>query len=575
MKTKFPLTIHTEYTKSYGKFHPTNTFDSLEAVLTEGSLESFYPIVVYEFYKAYKTKSKDEIQETNQDYTSKEVVARATSAAFASWERISSLGIKKDPKIFAEKIGNLYIRFEKTNDRLWKASNGYDKIPMIENETDFLQTISRHVYATTIFESRENIKEIEKPDGTITRPSQRSLKHVRGVLPIAIFDVDDGLSVSQAKNMLDERGCAYAVVTTKSHGFDDGDRFRVFVPLSFGEKFKDFAEKGLMFEKEERIRRMQMKEWNFMMVEVARSLGILEFCDPSALGDAARKYMPSPPPDADNHISIVEFNREPFQLQTVIAAAKEAKEKFEREVIERRREMMDRYKNRTCKDMHEMAEKNPYWRLLFDTDVVNMTDPAEIIYKYELEGEEEVRTINFGGTNPRIKVSGHEYAVWQPADHNGYIIKDFVTGTTTNLMGYIRNKFSYLEFSERMFKLKSDFADLFGEDMIRENPYYYLQKLTDIISEVGTEQQKINAKLVEMKIANAVYFDKGKFIVKKTNGYSLQFSILREGEGMYIKQSSPVLQKYLSTVQGRSGEIADNLKNFSKKESQILPKNTI
>lgn len=585
LKTKFPLTVHTEYTKSYGKSYPINTFDSIEAVLAEGSLESFYPAVVSEFYKAYKTKSKDEIQELNQDYSSKEVIDRATSAAFNAWQRISSLGVKKDPKVFAERIGNLYIRFEKTNDRLWKASNGYDKMPMIENETDFLQTISRHVYATTIFESRGNIKEIEKPDGTITRPSQRSLKHVRGVLPIAIYDIDDGLSISQAKNMIDKRGCSYAIVTTKSHGFGEGDRYRVFIPLTFGEKFKDFAEKGLMFEREESIRRMQMKEWNFMIVEVARSLGILEFCDPAALGDASRKYMPSPPPGADNHVSVIELNREPFQLQTVIAAAKQAKERHETEAIERRRAMIEKYSS--CTNMHEMAEKNPNWRVLFDTDIVNMTDPAEIIYHYELtrleedgancdpEDVEEVKVINFYGSNPRIKVKGHEYAVWQPADAKGYLIRDFVAGTTTNLMGYLRDRFDYLDFSERLFKLKSDFSDLFGKDLIKENPYYYLQKLTEVISEVGTEQQKINTKLAEMKIANAVYFDKGKFIVKKTNGYSLQFSILREGEGVYIKQGGSALQKYLSAVQNKSAEMTENHKNFSKKETQMTPKNTI
>lgn len=576
MKIKFPLTIHTEYQKSYGKSFATNTFDSLEDVLIAGSLENFYPVVVYEFYKAYKAKSKDEIQAKNQDYSSKEVIGRATAAAFGAWQRISLLGEKKNPEVFAEKIGNLYIQFEKTNDRLWKASNGYDKMPTIDNEEDFLKKISRHVYATTIFEARENIKEVTKPDGKIERPSQRSLKHIRGVLPIAIFDIDDGLSIANARQVLEQKGCAFAIVTTKSHGFDGADRFRVFIPLTFGEKFEDFSKKGLMFEKEESIRRMQMKEWGFMMVEVARSLEILEFCDPSALGDAARKYMPSPPPGADNHVSVIEFNREPFQLKTVIAAAKQAKERHETEVIERRRAMIEKYSS--CTNMHEMAERNPNWRVLFDTDIVNMTDPAEIIYQYELtrleedgadcdpENMEEVKVINFYSSNPRIKVKGHEYAVWQPADAKGYLIRDFVAATTTNLMGYLRDRFDYLDFSERLFKLKSDFTDLFGKELINENPYYYLNKLTDIITEVGVDQIDINKKLAEMKIANSISFERGKLVVNKTNGYSLQFQILKEGEGLYIKQGSQIFQKYLFVVQNKTAQGQDNQKNMGKKE---------
>ncbi|MDD4969747.1 MAG: hypothetical protein PHT07_10010 [Paludibacter sp.] len=570
------MTRHDQYQKSGNGYVPVNTFEIIENVLREGSLENFYPEVVYEFYKTYKTKPKEKIQELNQDYSSKEVIERAANTAYRVWQRISAAGIQKDAKIFAEKIGNLYIRFEKTNDRLWKASNGYDNIEIIQDEKDFLKMISRHVYATAIFEKRENIKEQENRDGTISRPSQRSLKHIVGVLPLAIFDIDEGLSINDAKILLDSKGYSYSIVTTKSHGLgsETSDRFRVFVPLSFGEKFKNFETEGLRFEKEECIRQMQLKEWGFFVVEVARSLGLLEYCDPSALKDAARKYMPSPPVGSENHVSVIDFNKDAFPLQSVIASAKMAKETAEKEALEHRQRLIEKYCSN--KDIQKNAQDNPDWKQIYDTDIVLMTDPAEIIYQYEAEGSEHVRTINFGSSNPRIKVSGHEYAVWQPSGGEGFIITDFVSEEKTNLLGYMRNKFPSMSLAERLFKLKTDFKELFGTGLIMDNPYYYLKQFTIALSENNGDFQKANEKLQVGKIAQSMKIEQGKLMVTKMNGYSLWFPIVRGAKGAQIEQGSENFQQYLLAIQKKSSPSADAGKyNQIKREAFLKQKNTI
>lgn len=581
MRTPILLTRHDEYQKVGYKFVAVNTFDAIETVLKEGSLESFFPDVVYEFYKTYKTKSKEQIQESNQDYTAQEVIQRAAQTAYRIWQKISAAGIQKDPNIFAEKIGNLYIQFEKTNDKLWKASNGYDNIVSIDNENKFLDLISRHVYATSIFEKRENIKEVKQRDGTIKRPSQRSIKNVIGVLPLAIYDIDGGLSIKDAESLLNQAGCSYAIVTTKSHGMSSEpvDRYRVFVPLSFGEKFENFEQEGLYFQKEESVRRMQLKEWGFLTIEVARALGILEFCDPSALNDVARKYMPSPIKGSANHVSIMELNKSAFPLQTVISAAKSAKEKAEKEALERRERLIEKYCSN--KDLQEMARNNDNWRQIFDTDITLMTDPAEIIYQYESEyteeeNDKEVGTINFESSNPRIitrdysvkqqrMVKTHEYAVWQPLGGEGYIIRDFISGENTNLLGYLHSKFPYMSLSERLFKLRTDFKELFGKGLIMDNPYFYLKQYVLALNENGGDIQKANEKIASEKIAQSITVEKGQLVVTKANGFSLKFLIVRGAKGMQVEQTSEVFQQYISAIQKKTIQPFDAPKNTSQK----------
>lgn len=562
LKTHILLTRHDEYQKIGYKSVPVNTFDAIKTVLKEGSLENFFPDVVYEFYKTYKTKPKDQIQALNQDYSAPEVIQRAAQTAYRIWQNMTAAGIQKDSNIFAEKIGNLYIRFEKTNDKLWRASNGYDNIVSIENEQSFLELISKHVYATAIFEKRDNIKEQEQRDGTFKRPSQRSLKHVIGVLPVAIFDIDAGLSIDKASSLLDEKGCSYAIVTTKSHGMSDDtvDRFRIFIPLSFGDKFKDFEREGLYFQKEESIRRMQLKEWNFLTVEVARSLEILEYCDPSALNDGARKYMPSPIPGSANHISITKLNKVAFPLQTVISAAKAAKEAAEKEALERRQRLIEKYCSN--KDLQEVARNNDGWRQIYDTDLVLMTDPAEIIYQCEFESDVEVKTINFESANPRIKVSGHEYAVWQPSGGDGYIIKDFVSGDSTNLLGYLRDKFPYMSLSERLFKLRNDFKELFGKGLVMDNPYYYLKQYVNALEASKGNATEAKERLLSEKIAKNISVEKGQLCVEKINGFSLYFPIIRGAKGLQIEQTSENFQSYLNAIQKKSVPTAEQYKSM-------------
>ena len=45
-----------------------------------------------------------------------------------------------------------------------------------------------------------------------------------------VLDVDNGCSILQARNMF--KKFTHAVITTRSHGIKDGDRFRIYIPLS-------------------------------------------------------------------------------------------------------------------------------------------------------------------------------------------------------------------------------------------------------------------------------------------------------------------------------------------------------
>jgi hypothetical protein len=552
---KIMLTLHNEYVRSSqakSKYERYNFFEDFQKKLKDFNLESEYPVFIGEYMRAYSQKSKEDITSFDKNYSDSKFLGRAHSCVSKILPIVSK---KVNPKKIAVKdfiefISKGYVQYEKTQDKLWKAPNGYAAPISIKSPELFLDLISKHAYSTSTFEDVFNIKEVKQADGTLKRGNQRTVENCTGFLPMSIFDIDDGLSIKDAKQLLENSGVSYSIVSTKSHGVKENDRFRIFIPLSFESLPKVFSEDGFKFATDNpggKARRIL--EYKFIQIEIANALGILPHCDPSPLGDVARKFMPSPPQGAWNHVSHCEFNKPHFKLANILGAAKEAYEAYEEEQAKRRSERISRYGE--SKSLQQYAYDNSERRYIYDRDYIFMTDPLDVLYKYESDDGGFAKIINPSSQNPRVKVHGHEYSIWLPKSSDGFIIKDFVSGESTNLLGYMKHKFPNLDEFQRITKLKKDFPALFKKDLVYENPYYYLKELTASIRSCATnggDWQAVKKDIQERKIANSIFCKDGKMSVNKLNGFRLEYSIEEAPKGVGIDKKSDIFKAYARGV---------------------------
>lgn len=565
------LTLHCEYVESptnpkrYDRF---NVYEYVRDVLGSHSLENFYPRVIGCFIAAYSKKEKEDITSFDRSYEDEKFFKRAGDAVSSIWDTcdLEAVTEKEKKNELLKAMGQAYRRFEQSQDRLWTASNGYDEPVAIdmEDKEAFFEAITKHVYSTSFFRKVYEIEKKQRPDGTLIRSNQRSSENCLGVLPMSIFDIDSGMTIAEAKEKMDRSGFAYCIVTTKSHGLKEEDRFRVFVPLTHEAK-PGFELNGIEFMQDDRsIKMKQIREYWFIQKEIANKLGLLEHCDPSPLGDVARKFMPSPPVGAPTHVSYYEMDRPKFELSAVLKDAMLAKKTADDEVALRRAERIQKFGE--GKTMQEKMVSNPELQIIYDRDYVFMTDPLEIIVKFETNDGNHVRLINPQSLNPRVKVPSHEYAIWAPAGLDGYVIRDFVAEETMNLLSYLRNKFPDEDEFSRLAKIKKDFPDLFPESLIYDNPYYYLTSLTKAIrdaTETSADWAKVKGWLNEHKIARSIYCKDGMMTVYKNNGFRVEFPIVDTPERAQIGKSTDFFKEYALAV-----------KDFARKRPQVGIENT-
>lgn len=107
----------------------------------------------------------------------------------------------------------------------------------------------------------------------------RDTVHLNGHGNLIIIDIDDGLSIEDAKKQIDKLGVAALIITTRSHGKEKGgkpaaDRYRIFFPTR-----TDIAPKH---------------GYDNMIVHFLQAAGFYESADLGATKDQVRYYIASP-----------------------------------------------------------------------------------------------------------------------------------------------------------------------------------------------------------------------------------------------------------------------------------------
>jgi hypothetical protein len=266
----------------------------------------------------------------------------------------------------------------------------------------------------------------------------------------------------------------------------------------------------------------------------------------------------------------VRLDKTTFDISPVIGKAKESRRLYDEERAQKRLLQIEKYSGET--NISAILENNPQWKYVFDRALLSLTNPVDVIYQYELESGGDVRLINGWSDNPRIKVHGHEYAIWLPADSNEYIIRDFVSEESTNLIGYLKHKFPELDEFGRYVKLKKDFPNVFVEKIIYENPHYYISEYANILKseEIKSEEDILRA-LTDKKIAKAIVIKPDCVLVQKNNDFVLKFDINDAGSSTAIRPTACSLVEYCGAIASYSQRVSSpKCFSLSDKEGQNI-----
>jgi len=383
------------------------------------------------------------------------------------------------------------------------------------------------------------------------KESQRLITNVIGIAPVAIFDIDDGMRISEAEEKLNKSNIDYVIITTKSHGKEKAngeDRFRVFVPLQLS-KVPSFSENGILLSDKDRDRIIQTKELKYLYQNIAKELNIFENCDPSALVDIARKYMPSP----NNAKFIVQDTGNSFKMDSAAAlAVKQAKEEME---IKKARLETSR-ENKQSLLSYDGLKKNKY-KSYVDLGLLYSLDLAEIIYYYETKDEGSEPTRFYTETSyVYVHNKSHKYSIiFNGGDKGEYVFKDFKTGEAGNIVTYMREK---LGCDASLFEiasiLKNDFkGDLKGLDLIKTNPAYYIEPFRELLKsdDFLSFSNLKNNYCEKMDVKSVSITKKGTFVVEKNNGYkeflkideTIKKDFKKELDNFFKKKDNPTVDK--------------------------------
>lgn len=460
-----------------------------------------------------------------------------------------------------------------TPEKQERAAFGWKPPYTITSEKNFINFITSRPYSSSIFRAYDDIPDdVQGEDGKMKKSTQRSTRNVIGTTDIIILDVDDGLSIEEARKKLDKVGTRYAIASTKSHTLKKNDRFRIFIFLDF-KKVPTFHTKGLIFKTEQDAARpssnsklgkpdkkKQISEIACLKICVAQSFGFKLKADPKdtedidtgALLDISRKFIPSPTPEKDNFVFHARWDLPRLDIEQFLPAVRQMVK--ERSDKEKERAKIISAKFEGSKDIQTSMMENPSWKNIYDTAAVFAMNPFPIVYHYECSADPSTRLLNGFTEHPRIKRSGHEYATYfNPTGE--YTIHDFVVARHYNLMSYLKEFFPGASTFDIMLKIQNEFKhELDGQKLIHQNPYFYLAKLSEILdkNEIKSEDE-LSDLVIYSKIAKKIIPKADAIIIEQLNGYASIFKISDD-------------PKEVGTIYSRS----DILLSFKKKWNQFV-----
>jgi len=375
-------------------------------------------------------------------------------------------------------------------------------------------------YSSSFFRKEKDLGMVERK-GEIVRDTQRNERNVLGMAPLAIFDVDSGLSVKEACEILDKKNLEYMMLTTRSHGTEKAagmDRFRIFLPLKF-DKIEKYNYEGISLPENTKLRNLNIKELKYLQSEIARELEILDDVDPSPLYDMARKYVPSP----SDALTIIKNTGNRFDITN---AGRAALKRVESDIKENARKKKIAHDARIKFTSYE-AMKECSYKQYVDIGALCSLDLAEVMMHYESE-EEETRYYT-EGTYTYVHNKTHKYSIIFNESSGEYVYHDFKGTGKGNIITYMKE---YLQ-EDSLFKiarqLKDDFSkELIGVHLIKTNPAYYLEPLRKKLEDNTTKPLEKLKKdyLKEMDIKDIIFNkDFTKCTVVENKGWKNTFKL--------------------------------------------------
>lgn len=360
----------------------------------------------------------------------------------------------------------------KTPEQMNTAPFGWETIEVNSFE-DIKKFATVMPYSSSEFKAYNNLPMVEK-DGKKTKDTQRKQKNVIGLHPLAIFDIDDGLSMKDTKKILDEKNLQYMMLTTKSHGTEKAagaDRFRLFIPLAYAKKI-NFHNEGIELPTKARDRAFVDIQLKFFYSEIAKELGIVEFVDPSPLSDIARKYVPSP--------SNAEFIVNNYGKQFDITNAGKSSFKLAEETINelhRKREVAKKIKEKS--NTYEYHKERKNFSNYIDFSVLYSLDIGEVIRHFETENGETTRYYQEGNYT-YVHNETHKFSIMFDEAKGEYVYHDFKSGESGNILSYMRGLIPYISNFDIAVMMQQEFKkELLNAKIIKKNPAYYIEPLLE------------------------------------------------------------------------------------------------
>lgn len=354
-------------------------------------------------------------------------------------------------------------------------------------------------YSSSLFTSMDEIKKlpdiVSAKDGKTRKATQRSTQNVEQLFPVLILDIDDGLSIDGACDILDKAGVGYLLLSSKSHQIEKhglvADRFRILIPLE-SERHKEYNGVGFEVNGDKKIRKMRVEQYKMLIIELTRHLGLLDYTDPSALTDVARKYMPSP----KDCVFINHLDRDALIIDRFVPIAVSAYRDMEAEKKRKaaeRKLIAEKYQSTT---LDEKMREASYWPQVIDAAKINALDLTPVLYYYESKkSETSVRT---DGNYEYVRNEDKKYSIIFNEDEGHYVWHDFKSGQSGNIYTYFRDELGITGMKEIAEELNENFPEA---ELFVDNPYFYIKKLEQIICKPKSYGEKVLLSLGAKEIS--------------------------------------------------------------------------